>query len=309
MGKTKVILIFGPTGVSKTDLSIRLAQNMGEIISADSMQIYRGMDIGTAKVSQEKWAIVPHHLIDIVDPETRYTANHFYTDAVRLIQEVSQRDKVPFIVGGTGLYFKALIHGLFEGPERDNDLRTSLEGLSHGNDGTDLHQKLKTVDPKGAMKIHQNDKKRLIRALEVFQLTGKPISEHWEDQWVTERFHFLKIGLTLDREELYQRINERCDEMLHLGLIKEVDNLIKRGCTPDMPSMKGIGYRHFFPYLNNEIDLDESTRLFKRDTRRFAKRQWTLFSRIQNTHWYKPVDYSKIRDHIHQFLSEPGESL
>ncbi len=308
MSKTKVILIFGPTGVSKTDLSIRLAENMGEIISADSMQIYRGMDIGTAKVSQEERNTVAHHLIDIVDPETHYTANHFYKDALRLIQEINQRGKLPFVVGGTGLYFKALIHGLFEGPERDDDLRSSLEDLSRRSDDY-LHQKLKTVDPKGAMKIHQNDKKRLIRALEVYQLTGKPISDHWEDQLETERFDFLNIGLTLDRAELYQRIDERCDKMIDLGLIKEVEALKMRGCTPDLPSMKGIGYRHFIPYLNKELGLDECIRLFKRDTRRFAKRQWTLFLRIDNTHWYRPGDFSGIRDHIHRFLSEPGGTL
>ncbi len=308
MSKTKVILIFGPTGVSKTDLSIRLAENMGEIISADSMQVYRGMDIGTAKVSQEERNTVAHHLIDIVDPEARYTVNHFLKDAVRLIQEVNQRGKVPFIVGGTGLYFKTLIHGLFEGPERDDDLRYSLEHLSHRSDHY-LHQKLETVDPKGAMNIHQNDTKRLIRALEVYQLTGKPISEHWKDQMETERFHFLKIGLTLDRAELYERINERCDQMLRLGLIKEVEGLKMRGYAPDIPSMKGIGYRHFIRYLNNEVGLDESIRLFKRDTRRFAKRQWTLFLRIENTHWYRPGDFSSIRDHIHRFLSGPGETL
>lgn len=279
------------------------------------------MDIGTAKVSQEKRRYVSHHLIDIIEPDSDFSAEHFRQEATNLIFKISTRGKIPFVVGGTGLYFKSLIYGLFEGPGKDKDLRNALEKLIKEKGVLFLHQKLKEVDPQTAEKVHFNDKKRVIRALEVYELTQKPISEFWKNQSKGDRtssssgvqdgreqekesFHFLKIGLTQDRNELYRRIDDRCDEMLASGFVEEVKSLKNGGFSPDLQSMQAIGYKHIYQYLDGEINLAEMVRQFKRDTRRFAKRQWTLFLRFKNVFWFSPKEINKIKTLISHFLTE-----
>ncbi|MDH4127343.1 MAG: tRNA (adenosine(37)-N6)-dimethylallyltransferase MiaA [Spirochaetota bacterium] len=300
----KVVLIFGPTGVKKSEVSIKLAQGVGEIISADSMQIYRDMNIGTAKVSKEERKIVPHHLIDIIDPDTSFTVYDFCNEAIKLIKQISDRGKIPFIVGGTGLYFKALVDGLFDGPTRNSNIRDNLELLANEKGNIFLHNKLKDIDPQSASKIHINDKKRIIRALEVFELTQKPISDLWKRKSNKNPFNFLKIGLTGLREELYTRINGRCDKMLNDGFVNEVRKLKDFGYHSNLQSMQAIGYKHIYKYLNNELDYDEMLRQFKRDSRRYAKRQWTLFLRFTDTHWYTADKILDIMSLVNNFIEQ-----
>ncbi len=298
--KTKVILLFGPTGISKSSTAIKLAYKQGEIISADSMQVYRKMNIGTAKVNKDEQKKVRHHLIDIVDPDSYFSAHHFYKKAFKLINSIS---KVPFIVGGTGLYFKVLIQGgLIEGLNRDNSIRKALE-KTYANKGSEyLYNRLKKVDLNTAIKISKNDKKRIIRSLEVYELTGKPISELLSLQKKTEPFNFLKIGLTMTRDKLYEKINIRCENMIKNGLINEVKTLKDYGYPPNLISMQAIGYKHAYKYLDGELEYDEMIGLFKRDTRRFAKRQFTLFSKFENVNWFHPDQLDDIDNLIKVFL-------
>ncbi len=299
----KIVLIYGPTGVSKTKTAIELAGDIGEIISADSMQVYKGMDIGTAKASLEEQKQVPHHLLDVVNPGYLYSSQEFFDAAMEKIRQIMARNKIPFVVGGTGLYFKTLLQGgLFEGPQRNSLIREKLETLAQDKGTNHLHEKLLEVDPKSANQIHSNDKKRLIRALEVFEITSKPISEFWQQQPKKAPFHFLRIGLTMDRAQLYEKINQRCDAMLKQGLLEEVKALKEAGYSANLTSMQAIGYKHVYRYLNNEIDYDETLRLFKRDTRRYAKRQWTLFLRIEDTQWFHPRDFDQIKQTLEAFL-------
>ncbi len=301
----KVILIYGPTACGKSNLSIELARNIGEIISADSMQIYRNMDIGTAKISIEERNLVPHHLIDILPPTSSYTVQEFLNHCNQLIPEIIHRGKIPFIVGGTGFYFKTLIDGLFKGPSANPEIRSHLESEVQNNGLYLLHQRLSSIDPNSADKIHPNDKKRIIRALEVYEMTSKPLSQFWSSQKKNSQYNFIQIGLTMDRQELYHRIDQRCNEIINNGLINEVQALIDEGLNLHHQSMQAIGYKHFYNHLNGMTGLPETIRLFKRDTRRFAKRQWTLFNHMENTKWFYPTDISGIKSSIHDFLQTP----
>lgn len=301
--KKKVILLFGPTGVSKSSIAIELAKGIGEIVSADSMQVYKYMDIGTAKVSKSEQEIVPHHMIDILDPEIHFSTQDFYEQSIGVIEEILSRGKVPFVVGGTGLYYKALIQGgLFKGPKRDLKIRNNLEKLIQEKGTLFLYEQLKEIDLTYANQIHYNDKKRIIRALEVYHITGKPITDCWNDQPKNEPYDFLKIGLTSAREKLYQKIDERCDKMLEMGLIQEVEMLKSKGYHLGLASMEAIGYKHTFRYLDGQLDYEEMVRQFKRDTRRYAKRQWTLFLKIENALWYQPDELDEVKKQVDQFL-------
>lgn len=277
---TRVILLFGPTASGKTNLSIKLSQKINaEIISADSMQVYRFMDIGTAKPTISQRETIPHYLIDIVNPDEAWTVADFIEKANECILDIEKRDKVPLIVGGTGLYLNAFING-FALPivPRNEEIRNKLSSF----ESSKLHEKLESVDPQSAERINKNDKKRLIRALEVYELTGLPISRL---QKKNKNKSLRLICINLDREKLYKKINERVDRMLREGLIDEVKSLLKKGYDENLPAMQALGYKEVISYLNNKLSHDEMVELIKRRTRNFARRQLTWFRRFENVQW------------------------
>ncbi|MBW1741450.1 MAG: tRNA (adenosine(37)-N6)-dimethylallyltransferase MiaA, partial [Deltaproteobacteria bacterium] len=277
--KPSLIIISGPTCVGKTEVAIVLAEPLGaDIISADAMQVYRYMDIGTAKPTEEQRARVRHHLIDVVDPDEPFSAALFKTMAGAIIRDLDQKGRLVFVVGGTGLYIKALTRGLFAGQEQDEVVRKKLKKEAKTLGLAVLYQRLQKVDPAAAARIHPNDTYRIIRALEVYQATGQPISHYQKAHGFGDcPYRTLKIGLTLDRNILYDRINRRVDLMLASGLLEEVKWLLDQGYPSTLKSMQSIGYRHMADYLEHRIAWDEAVRLFKRDTRRYAKRQLTWF--------------------------------
>lgn len=283
--KTPLLAIIGPTATGKTEISLKVAQNLGaEIISADSMLIYRGMDIGTAKPTPYEQGLIPHHMIDVADPDEEYNVAIYSQQVKKLILEITQRGNLPLLVGGTGLYIRAVVDGYnFTEANTDQALRSRLmrECESVGKEG--LHEKLQKIDPQTASRLHINDVKRIIRALEVYYLTGKTLSASAGRQESTIKP--LLFGLTLEREELYSRIEVRVDKMIALGLVQEVKHLQSLGYTSDMISMKGLGYKEMMSYLNGNLTLEESIDLLKRNTRRFAKRQLTWFRRDNRIHW------------------------
>lgn len=274
------IFIFGPTAVGKTSLSIELAKQLnGEIISADSMQVYRGMDIGTAKPTAEERQGIPHHLIDVRDPNEEWTVSDFVGESQRLLAEIEKHGKVPIIVGGTGLYLWSLIEGFsFPITPADKELRARLEIIP----ASTLYSQLSTIDPAAAAKIHPNDKKRLMRALEVFELTGRPISElqkNRTESLVTGQ----KFCLTLSREVLYERINQRIDQMIARGLVDEVKALLAKGYNKELPALQGLGYKEVIDYINGGYPTEAAmVEELKKRTRNFARRQMTWFRRFKD---------------------------
>ena len=293
---TKPAILFGPTAVGKTALSVELAKQFnGEIISADSMQVYRHMDIGTAKPSKEQRSLVPHHLIDVVDPDESWTVSDFIERTNVLIKELSSKGKLPLIVGGTGLYLNALINGYsFPIAAKDDAIRKRLEKL----DVKEIYGRLKAADPDAAEKISSNDRKRMIRALEVFEQTGIPITKLQKKK---ENKNLKLICLNTEREKLYERINQRVDGMIKDGLVDEVKGLLEKGYTKSLQSMQALGYKEVIGYLNDEYGHDEMVELIKRKTRNFARRQLTWFKRFPNVRWIESGDiatsgYQGIRD-------------
>jgi len=303
--RASVIIISGPTCVGKTEVAIALAEPLaGEIISADAMQVYRHMDIGTAKPSKDQVARVPHHLVDVVDPDEPFSAASFRTMAGSIIGDLHERGKAVFVVGGTGLYIKALTQGLFQVQKQDSTIRERLKAELKTLGLEAIYERLKGVDPEGAAKIHPKDSYRVIRALEVFQVTGKPISEHHRThEFSDEPYRVLKIGLSMDREILYHRINERVEQMLSQGFVDEVKGLLDRGYGPGLKSMQSIGYRHVSEFLLGNVDWDETVRLFKRDTRRYAKRQFTWFKTDLEVQWRQAEEVEFIGKEIDAFLT------
>ena len=302
--RIKIVVIYGPTGIGKTSTAINIAQDLGgEIINADSMQIYKEMTIGTAKPDETELAAVPHHLVDIVSPHESFDAALFAEAAGKKIEELSKRDILPIIVGGTAFYIKALLYGLFrENPANQKTLeKLALEYDEKGPD--EMHNKLKSVDPVSASKIHKNDSFRIVRALEVFESTGKPISSFQkEHSFQDQKYETLKIALTMDREKLYERINKRVDIMIGDGLLEEVKGLLYKGYTKDLKSMRSIGYKHMIEFLEEINDWEETVRLLKRDTRRYAKRQFTWLRKEQEVNWAEPSEYIKIKSIIEEFI-------
>jgi len=288
--KPKVIVICGATGIGKTSVGIELAQKFGgEIVSADSMQIYRYMDIGTAKPTPTELAQVPHHMIDIVDPDEDYDAVLFSKQARDRVAEIVRRGRIPFIVGGTGLYIKALLHGLFQAEPVDPRIRDHLKQEAEQNGSNALYERLQQLDPNTAGRLHPNDSYRIIRALETIESTGKSISElHREHGFEDDPFDVLKIGLQMDRQKLYDRIDQRVELMIEVGLNQEVATLLEMGYGAELKSMQSIGYRHVVEFLAEKLSWDECVRTLKRDTRRFAKRQFTWFGADQRIRWYAP---------------------
>ncbi len=280
----ETVLIFGPTASGKTNLSIELAKQInGEIISADSMQVYRYMDIGTAKPTKEQRKKIPHHLIDIVDPDKEWTVSDFIQRSNRLIREIREKGKTPMIVGGTGLYLNAFINGYsFPIAAKNEKIRERLSKM----ETEDLHKKLQDVDADAAKKIDKNDKKRIVRALEVYEQTGVPISKLQVKRVRADgRLPLRLLCLTMDRHLLYDRISARVDKMMSDGLIDEVRSLLDKGYTKDLNSLQALGYKETIGYLEGKYGLDEMTGLIKQKTRNFAKRQLTWFKRFENVTW------------------------
>ncbi|MDT2639355.1 tRNA (adenosine(37)-N6)-dimethylallyltransferase MiaA [Enterococcus dongliensis] len=303
----KVIAIVGPTAVGKTSLSIDLAKRFdGEIISGDSMQVYRGLDIGTAKVTSEEMVGIPHHLIDVRDADQSYSAADFQKTARQTIQAITQRGKLPIIVGGTGLYIQSLLWDYklgSEGEPEDDSLRKKYEAFAEKNGNQALWEKLRAVDALAAEKIHYNNRKKMIRALEVFQLTGHSILEPKEQP--KKLYDSFLIGLNTERTILYQRINHRVDLMVEQGLLAEAKKLAK---TPDVQAAQGIGYKELFPYFSGDTSLEEAVEEVKLHSRRYAKRQLTWFRNRMSVHWYdlvkQPEMISTIEADIARWLED-----
>lgn len=283
-----LIILTGPTAVGKTELSIALAKSIGgEIISADSMQVYKYMDIGTAKIRSEEMDGVPHHLIDILEPDVAFNVAMFKDLAKSSVEDIYSRGRIPILVGGTGFYIQALLYDIdFSEEDSDSSIRKEMETLVEIKGAAFLHEKLREVDPESAEQIHANNVKRVIRALEYYQLHGEKISTHNETERHKESpYDFLYFVLTHDRQVLYERIEKRIDQMIDHGLISEVDNLLKKGYDSSLVSMQGLGYKELIPYLQKKCTLDEAIYVLKRDTRHFAKRQLTWFRRERNVRW------------------------
>ena len=280
--KKKILVIGGPTAVGKTELSIDLAKRLnGEIISADSMQIYKYMDIGSAKVSKEEMNGVVHHLIDVVDPSENFSVADYKEQGEKAIKEIISRGKLPIIVGGTGLYINSLTCNMnFTEAEKDEEYRKDLDKLANEHGNNYIHEMLKDIDPISYKEIHANNRKRVIRALEVYKLTGKPFSSYnaGEDFYKSE-YDVHYYVLTMDREKLYERINLRVDIMMEKGLLEECIKLKEMGYTSSMQSMQGIGYKEILYYLEGDVKLQEAINMIKQGSRNYAKRQLTWFRR------------------------------
>lgn len=293
-----LVAIVGPTAVGKTDISIEVAKKINsEIISADSMQVYRYMDIGTAKPSKVYRDKVKHYMIDIVDPDDKFSVADFQFMAKQCLDKIYSNGKIPLVVGGTGLYVNALCYNyIFPKFDKDEKLRDKLRILAEKNGNQFLHDKLLQIDPISAEKIHPNNLRRVIRALEVYIKTNKPFS-YYEHKTKNQPipYNLLIIGLTRSRKELYQRINERVYLMVERGLVKEVKKLLEMGFSKNLNSMQGLGYRQMVRYLEGEISLKKAIELTARDTRRFAKRQYTWFKRDKNIVWLDVSSKSKDR--------------
>lgn len=286
--KKPLLILTGPTAVGKTSLSVKAAKRFhGEIISADSMQVYRGMDIGSAKVTREEMDGVPHHLIDVLDPREAFHVVRFKGMAQAAMNGIHERGHLPILTGGTGFYIQALLYDIdFTENDADPSYRERLESLARERGASYLHGLLRERDQKAAAEIHENNVKRVIRALEFYEKTGKPISEHNQTEREKESpYRFAYVILNRDRAELYRRIDLRVDAMLENGLLDEVKRLKAMGLTKDMVSMQGLGYKELLSYLDGEMDYDEAVRILKRDTRHFAKRQLTWFKRERQTDW------------------------
>ena len=283
MKKKPLLILTGPTAVGKTAASIKLAKAIdGEIISADSMQIYQYMNIGTAKITPEEMAGVPHYLVDEITPDTPFHVYEFKKMAEESMETIRSRGKIPIIAGGTGFYIQALLYDVdfCEEEDEERSYRHELEQLAGEKGSEHLHGILREVDPVSAEKIHPNNKKRVIRALEYFHETGTPISAHnFEQRQKESPYNFLYVVLTMERPRLYEQINRRVDLMFQKGLLEEARNLLEMGCTSDMVSMQAIGYKELFPYFEGKISEEEAREQIKKDTRHFAKRQLTWFRR------------------------------
>lgn len=309
--KRPLIILTGPTAVGKTKASIGLAKAIdGEIISADSMQVYKNMDIGSAKIRPEEMQGIRHYLVDVLDPDEEFHVVRFQQMAKQAMEEIYAKGKIPIIVGGTGFYIQALLYDIdFMESNEDTVYRKELEQLAREKGAEYLHDMLRKVDEKSAQNIHANNVKRVIRALEFYQQTGERISDHNEQERAKESpYNFCYFVLTDDREILYDRINSRIEQMLEDGLLEEVQALKEKGYTKEMVSMQGLGYKEILDYLNGECTLEEAIYILKRDTRHFAKRQLTWFHRERDVIWIDKSDYAhdeeKILDTMMSIMKE-----
>lgn len=307
MMKEPLIILTGPTAVGKTKLSIALAKAIdGEIISADSMQVYRGMDIGSAKIKKEEMQGVTHYLIDVLEPQEEFHVVKFQQMAKEAMQKIREKGKIPIVVGGTGFYIQALLYDIdFTENEKDDAYRRHLEQLIEEKGAVYLHDMLRHVDEKAAEEIHENNVKRVIRALEFYHQTGKRISEHNEEERGKESpYAFCYFVLNDDRQKLYEQINRRIDAMVEEGLMEEVRTLKEQGFTRDMVSMQGLGYKEILDYLDGKTTLEEAIYVLKRDTRHFAKRQLTWFRRERDVIWVEKEHFHYEEEKMLEFLIE-----
>ncbi|MDO5146259.1 MAG: tRNA (adenosine(37)-N6)-dimethylallyltransferase MiaA [Eubacteriales bacterium] len=310
--KKPLVVLTGPTAAGKTSLSIGLAKRIGgEIISADSMQVYKKMNIGTAKIMPEEMDGVPHHLVDVLDPEEEFNVVRFQQMAKKAMEEIYERGHIPIVVGGTGFYVQALLYDIdFSSHEAEEEYRRTLQQMAKERGGQYLYEKLKQVDPAYAAITHANNVKKVIRALEYYHETGKKLSEHNKDQREKESpYRFACFVLSHDRQELYRRIDQRVDGMMEQGLLEEVKGLMQDGYQRDLVSMQGIGYKEFFGYFDGTVSLEETIEKIKQNTRHFAKRQLTWFRREKEVIWVKKQEYGhedEILERMSHVLEEKG---
>lgn len=311
MSPVPLIVLVGPTAVGKSSMALTVAERVGgEIIAADSMQVYRGLDIGTAKPSADEQRRVPHHLLDLVEPSQPFTAADYVRLASAAIVDIRARGRIPIMVGGTGLYVRALFRGLVDGPGEMTPLRETLYQEAARVGAAALHQKLDTIDPEAAAAIHPHDLFRVVRALEVSAVSGRPISTLRAEACRNYRpvpGPVLKFGLERNRRELYQRIEARVEAMIAQGLVREVQGLLDRGYCPVLKPLRAIGYRHIIGHLNGQIGLDDAVASLKRDTRRYAKRQLTWFRHEDGIEWL-PVEGSMLSERVLHLLVERIEA-
>ena len=298
--KPPLVVLTGPTAVGKTALSISLAKEInGEIISADSMQVYRQMDIGTAKIMPEEMQDVPHHLIDILDPDEDFNVVKFKELANACIEQIYSRGKIPILVGGTGFYIQAVLKDVSFQQEEETEIRMELEKLAQDKGAHYLYEQLQKVDPESAKVIHENNVRRVIRALEYFEQTGCKISDHNQQEKEKESpYNFAYFVLEQDRKILYERIEKRIYLIMEQGLLDEVKSLYKKGYGRDLVSMQGIGYKEIYAYLDGEYSLEDAEYILKRDTRHFAKRQLTWFKREKDVVWVNKDQYQTEEEQL-----------
>ena len=311
----KILVIVGPTASGKTRMAVELAQcHNGEVISADSMQIYRTMDIGTAKPTKEEMGGIPHHMIDVADPEEDFSVARYVEMAARCVDDVLERGKLPIVAGGTGLYIDSLLSGRTFAPfSPDSALRGELERELAEKGGQAMLEALAQVDPEAAQRLHPNDHKRIVRALEVYRSTGKTITQHnRETQAIPPRYNALTIGLAFqDRQAMWRRIDQRVDEMVAAGLEDEVRRLLTSGISPKCTAMQAIGYKEFTQALSGEMTWQEATDVVKLRSRQYAKRQLTWFGRNPNTRWVRwddPPEFEQGRRASTEYMEEFGIS-
>lgn len=303
--KKPLIVIAGPTATGKTSLAVGLAKKInGEIISADSMQVYKYMNIGTAKASKEEQEGIVHHLLDIIEPDDQFNSFVFQEKAKKAIEEITNKNKIPIIVGGTGFYIQSIVYDIqFEDVKIDQEFRDELQNIAHEKGNEMLHKMLEEVDPESFHKIHPNNVKRVIRALEFYKQTNGPISAHNKtEKEKISPYNLLFYVLNMDRNILYNRIDSRVDQMFEKGLVAEVESLMEMGYKKDLVSMQGLGYKEIIAFLEGKYDLDTAKYILKRDTRHFAKRQLTWFRREKNIKWIEidqfDFNIEKIRSKI-----------
>lgn len=306
--KPKLLVLVVLTAVGKTKLSIEMARQFdAEIISGDSMQVYRHMDVGTAKISEQEMEGIKHHLIDIHEPEYPYSVAQFQEDCRRLIPDIQSRGKLPFIVGGTGLYVESVCYE-YQFSEVGADEAFRQEQLDYAEQfGADaLHARLQAVDPESALRLHPNDRRRVVRALEIYHVSGTTLSSQLASQKKESPYQLCIVGLTMDRQMLYKRIEDRIDGMLDQGLVAEVTSLMERGVRSDAISMQGLGYKEISSYLRGEVSLEEAVTWLKRDTRHFAKRQLSWFRHMKDIQWVDVTDFGNFSAHaaqIHEIIA------
>ena len=303
----KCIIIMGPTGVGKSALALFLARRLGgEIISADAIQVYKDLNIGTAKPSSQDLMEVRHYLVDILEPNQRFSAGKFMKLALGTIREISGRGRVPIVVGGTGLYIRALLKGLFQLPPKDIGLRKRMEELCDREGLPYMRRMLKRIDSESYCRIGENDRQRILRALEIYFTTKKTMSQHLkENPFAEDRVQAIKIGLILPRQELYRRINQRVERMLASGLIEEVKGLLQKGYSPQCHALKALGYREVIGYLKGEYPLKRLKELIQRNTRRYAKRQLTWLRKEEGLNWFNLGKNPKeVFQRIARFIEE-----
>lgn len=302
MSKPKALVLVGPTGIGKSRIAQIIARKSeGEIVHADSRQVYRYMNIGTAKPSPAERREIPHHLLDVIDPDETFSAGRYRELAWRALREIANRKRLPILEGGCGFYLRAVTEGLFEGPGANPGYRQELKRKGEEHGPSYLYNILQEVDPLTAAKLHPHDEVRIVRALEVFYATGRPISAWRANTQTDNRFSFVWVGLTQDRAELYQWIEARVDAMLEQGLIEEVEGLLADGYHECLPSMQTLGYKQMVDYLKGRCRLDEAVSEFKKHSRRYAKRQLTWFRRNPEIRWHK-IDYQRGEEFVAQLL-------